>query len=817
MSLTLDDAAITPQRPEVLNGDAHSDDVSSCDSVHSSEFDTTRYAGTHVSVVYSRRHHDDVDGAFHMLEVESVDLPSPKYRSADDAHVVRDPNMMQLFNDMQAKRSLAQHVRGITCCFLGPRNRVRKGCLRFVKHNSTQRFIIAVAFLNCIFLSSANPSIEPGAYANFVSGFEMFAIYFYLCELAMYVVATGVVEETTSFLRYSWFNQFDFFLIVASVIGLWSDLPPLRHLHVFRALKLFPHLQRERPTWLGNNRAVVDTIRFGFVNLLRVTVFLVFFLVLFAIVGVEAFQGSYSRRCFVPTEAHLRNVGGEVNDACRNSTTLAADCRAVVPELFCKDTVAVSLGGWLDQTPCPDPRMVCRLGTAPDSGYTSFDNIGTALLVLANIATLNNWGQLLAPLMEAESKLLATLYFLSVIGTVTFVVINMYTAVVTSRYLAVKAHFEHQAAHLADKMQAMALKSIIPNVVEIGPIRTSVEAPVWSHIGSKRVMLWRCLSQKPIPRWHTAAQGLIRARSFRFGVHVTIIANLVLQATLSRKDLELSDLCFLMLCITEMVLRLVGAGSTRADAHVFGVARFVHNPWNVVDICLVLVSSITWPAYRTGWTYLRAVRLLRSVRLMDYRGLQRSLNSVLASLKPICELLLMVGIVIFIVCAFAIPTFATRYTPGYSLESVPVRENFDTFFGSMLTIFTLITGDNWSSALYFTADRYEWFAPVFFLLLYAFFVFVFVSIFTSIVLEHLQLGERTQNSRREAVVFGIIREHLYPTPVPCTFRESIDAWLLWLDSVWHRFMDVVLDDDDDDDDVALYREHTQQQQQQQQQ
>eukprot|EP00759_Apiculatamorpha_spiralis_P056561 PhF_6_TR8258/c0_g1_i1/m.12560 len=758
------------------------DEISESSSLETNELEITRY-GNNVAINYvphtylrrdpSTKSNEENKGehcvfGYQITETESYGLPSPTDGGLPPG--LHDPTVEELFQETDEKHKMSAKLMGVVCVLLGPTSTIRKGCMRFVSHPSTSSFILCVNVINCIFLSTANPSSPtPMTYFVFTRTVEKISISLYCLELAMHILAKGSIESPLSYFRYSLFNVVDGNLILWSAWGYILDEEALKHLHAGRAFRWFLLFQRPNVLF-SNNKAVMETIKHSIDNLIRACMFLIFFFLVFSILGVEAFKGSYSRRCFV----------GNVT---------------VVPPLFCKDKPSE-----LFRSGCPDPKMTCKITESPNNGMTSFDHVGVGLLVLTNVATFNNWGTFLYPLMEAENEILPVCYFFAFIIAVAFIVFNLFPAVISSRYFAIKKHYRRQLD--ADPTSAV-LTSLVPFLIEMGPLRRALRIPHWTKTKAIGLRMWRLWSGKPVPILHRTCHATIRSRPFRFLVQLSILINIVMQCGLFEHEtyeMFLVDLTFTVLLWIEIAFKVLGAGTGKVS--IYGFARYTHNYWNILDVSLVLLSTVTLIVHRQGWTFLRMVRTLRALRLIDSKGPQRLLNSMLAAVRPLAQLSVFFLLSVFIIASIAIPVFATEWTPSYELANVPVRENFDTYGGAILTLFTIITSEKWTNALYFTYPRYPVFSPFFFLLVYAGFTLVLVNIFTAIVLEHLQFSAATENSRREKVVFAQIREHFFPKKRSTSFSESIASLHEWLNQISRKFMDVLYDEDDEAENVV---------------
>ena len=139
--------------------------------------------------------------------------------------------------------------------------------------------------------------------------------------------------------------------------------------------------------------------------------FMVFFLALFSLMGMEFFTSSLSRRC-------LHKSTGE----------------PPVNAKFCKFN---GTAPWIVLGPaayCEAP-YVCEPGTGnPHFNITSFDNFPSAMLTLFQTATLYDWSTYMYALQEAEYLYATMLFFFGAIIVLNWVMINLFIAVLASAY-----------------------------------------------------------------------------------------------------------------------------------------------------------------------------------------------------------------------------------------------------------------------------------------------------------------------------------------------------------------------------------------------
>uniref|UniRef100_A0A8C9TF84 Sodium channel protein n=1 Tax=Scleropages formosus TaxID=113540 RepID=A0A8C9TF84_SCLFO len=213
----------------------------------------------------------------------------------------------------------------------------------------------------------------------------------------------------------------------------------LRTFRVLRALKtisVIPGLK----TIVG---ALIQSVK----KLSDVMILTVFFLSVFALVGLQLFMGLLRHKCIkIPIANGSENQNNEnffnwtieyMNDRgnrkYKNSEVL-----------FCNICCRV----------CPEGYRCLKVGRNPDYGYTSFDSFGWAFLSLFRLMTQDYWENLYKQTLRAAGKPYM-LFFVLVIFLASFYLVNLILAVVAMAYEEQNQATIQEAKQKEEKFQAM--------------------------------------------------------------------------------------------------------------------------------------------------------------------------------------------------------------------------------------------------------------------------------------------------------------------------------------------------------------------------
>lgn len=120
---------------------------------------------------------------------------------------------------------------------------------------------------------------------------------FFICECLMKIIAQGLYKHKNSYLKNNW-NLVDFVVVISSVFELVvtalfaNNLPSFKML---RALRVFRPLRTVKR--VPSMRRLVSIMLRSIPELGNTIAFMLFFFVVFGIVGIQTFNGSFYQRC----------------------------------------------------------------------------------------------------------------------------------------------------------------------------------------------------------------------------------------------------------------------------------------------------------------------------------------------------------------------------------------------------------------------------------------------------------------------------------------------------------------------------------------
>lgn len=153
-----------------------------------------------------------------------------------------------------------------------------------------------------------------------------------------------------------------------------------------------------------------------------------------------------------------------------------------------------------------------------------------------------------------------------------------------------------------------------------------------------------------------------------------------------------SELVFLCLFVMEMLIKVYALGP-----HIYFESAF--NRFDCVVIC-GSIFEVIWNQYKGdsfGLSVLRALRLLRIFKVTQYWSSLRNLViSLMNSMRSIISLLFLLFLFILIFALLGMQLFGGMF----NFDSGTPDANFNTFPIALLTVFQILTGEDWNEVMY---------------------------------------------------------------------------------------------------------------------
>jgi len=180
---------------------------------------------------------------------------------------------------------------------------------------------------------------------------------------------------------------------------------------------------------------------------------------------------------------------------------------------------------------------------------------------------------------------------------------------------------------------------------------------------------------------------------------------------------------FSSIFIAEFLLKLIGLGPR----------EYVQDPMNVFDAVLALNSVVEFAMGGGGaLTVLRALRLARIVKLLRFMPqLQLQMKVLVESLGAAANFCLLLGLFMFIYAILGMYLFGAKFDD----DDDDARSNFNNFYRSFITVFQLLTIEDWPGVMYNAVAATSYVSVFYFLTLLTFGNYILSNLFIAILLD----------------------------------------------------------------------------------
>ncbi|RLN86576.1 hypothetical protein BBJ28_00004388 [Nothophytophthora sp. Chile5] len=685
-------------------------------------------------------------------------------------------------------------------------NTLRQHVIWLVTSHFFDRVVLALIATNSVLLAivdvrhvdSQGEPANAGSLRNTVADYadSIFTVLFSI-EFSLKIVAMGLFGDRGAYLMDPW-NWIDFAVVV---VGLLAALPNVPNVGAFRAFRVL------RPLRFFNAvpgiKKLVTALLKSIPELLTVVAFLSFLFFLYGVIGVQLWSGGMHSRCrlapyplaldadlqledlpayqqqVLQTPELFRCLGDGAgataleteNDTWSHDSSPWRTPRSCFWPVADEDSGArlCSLDGTSDEI-CPvgqtcgsdfdrhgnfrfthsDEQLRARLqlgatyDTNLDFGLLGFDHIGQAAMVLFICMPREGWTDVMYMLEDAGFGVAAPpLYLVSFVLVSSYFMLNLALAVIWENFSdaslveaeerkirrEIAASAPPPSLAKASQTSTSALRQVVGRVVG----HWVFSSLVTSLILLNTVLL--SLDQYPVDEQLAATVDVL---------------NFVL------------TLAFLL----EAALKIVGLGWRHW-------AEDRYNIFDAVVVALGIVEAVVSPPqFLSGAAYhvksqsfsgLRSLRIFRLFKLARYirswTSLHKLLGLIASAVSEIGNFSVLLFLFMYVYALLGMQMFGNRFrfdAAGFPLSSAAAstdgdvqvpRANFDSMLWSGVTVFQILTGENWNNVLFDGWRATGIGGVVYFVSLVVFGNFILLNLFLAILLSHF---EDTDNASQDA-------------------------------------------------------------------
>ncbi|KAJ8559206.1 hypothetical protein ON010_g8243 [Phytophthora cinnamomi] len=716
------------------------------------------------------------------------DVPAGRSKS-------RSSRLSQLIFHRRNAISKKKYLGADYACFnFFPRDHwLRRRLILLVTHRYFDRFIVFAIIMNSIILAMSdfsvvdnklNPARKGFAFRDgvvvpatsllntIVSRSEIPFTSIFTAECLLKILAMGFIRNEGAYLRDSW-NVLDFVVVISSLVAILPAVPNVSAIRTIRVLRPLRSL-----SMIPGMRTLISALLKALPALGNVVVLQVFLFFMFAILGNQLFGGSMTRRCrltefpvLLPVDEQNPHGVWPVPDDYLNAVLadpgsyrcLIGPVLEVESGDFVKET-----SPWYKAQPCFWPvdqnyvqicarpgysgNFQCVTGEfcggnydvygnarflskivmedamyldALDYGLTTFDDIGHAMVTFFEVITDEGWTNIMYMCMDATEPDIAALFYIAFIVFDSVFVMNLTLAVIADEF----------------------------NIEDGPPSLTDAE---------KKMLQLKAAEDhsrfKPSIPW---LYYIVSHPLFSVFMMVAIFANTVVlsldhypMSDAMNADLEMINFALSCVFVAEMIIKVVGLGPRLYARDRFNLFDAFVVIMGLLELALSPPSFMSKNQPKKGTvSSLRSFRLFRVFKLArNWRSLRELLEMIGRAVAGIANFGVLLFIFIYIYALIGMQFFGNTmrfdnngYPTPYNVNeywfgTVP-RINFDTFLWSLISVFKIITADNWNENIYDIIRGNGMYAALYPLSLMVFGNFIMMNLFLALLLDKFSTSD----------------------------------------------------------------------------
>ncbi|XP_033923614.1 voltage-dependent T-type calcium channel subunit alpha-1G isoform X2 [Melopsittacus undulatus] len=255
--------------------------------------------------------------------------------------------------------------------------------------------------------------------------------------------------------------------------------------------------------------------------------------------------------------------------------------------------------------------------------------------------------------------------------------------------------------------------------------------------------------------WHMVCETfrkIVDSKYFGRGIMVAILINTLSMGIEYHEQpeeltnaLEISNIVFTSLFALEMLLKVL----------VYGPFGYIKNPYNIFDGIIVVIS--VWEIVGQqggGLSVLRTFRLMRVLKLVRFMpALQRQLVVLMKTMDNVATFCMLLMLFIFIFSILGMHLFGCKFASERDGDTLPDRKNFDSLLWAIVTVFQILTQEDWNKVLYNGMASTSSWAALYFIALMTFGNYVLFNLLVAILVEGFQTEGDASKSDSEGDLY----------------------------------------------------------------
>ncbi|EGR31551.1 hypothetical protein IMG5_107710 [Ichthyophthirius multifiliis] len=619
-------------------------------------------------------------------------------------------------------------------------NYLRKSIVWFHEWIYFEYFITTAILANTIILTlqdyrfRIDPQLLSQWRKNLIDQSELIFSVIFIAEFILKIIGMGMAFEKGSYLRDGW-NILDFLVVCQSFLNfLPNNSINFNALRVLRILKSLKNINA-----IKGIKIIVSSLIESLPFLGNVFVFLLFVIIFFGIMGIQLFSDSNEFRC--------KFTENPINGIWETDITIERLCTIYkCPEnKFCGSNAIAGL----------QINNIEKNQQFLNYGYTQFDNLAQSIFTVFQIITTEGWTNILFTLIDVVQPIVVYIYFISLIVFGSYFLQNLIFAVINQCFL--QYHQKNQSQIQLNQQQKMnSLIAIKLNDMPLQiksyqiPNNKNNDSNLQVQKGSAFELNQDVQKQQKqfpssfkknseniniskIEQIQDFMKIIIESSVFNIIINFTLACNIIVisldRYPISNQEAQMLNMfnyAFTFIFTIEMIFKIFAYGikyyvymyiyfyiliSFQNQRQYFKDALNVFGTFSVsisiIDIMLVLTKQ-NGEGQVAIITSLRSLRLFRIFKFArSFKNLRKLLLTIILTAQQMLNFMILLFLFIVISSLLGMELFAYQalfdenYNPTNDKQiGVSPRNNFDTFCQSLITVFILLTNEQWNIIQY---------------------------------------------------------------------------------------------------------------------
>uniref|UniRef100_A0A8C9WAX5 Calcium voltage-gated channel subunit alpha1 H n=1 Tax=Scleropages formosus TaxID=113540 RepID=A0A8C9WAX5_SCLFO len=277
---------------------------------------------------------------------------------------------------------------------------------------------------------------------------------------------------------------------------------------------------------------------------------------------------------------------------------------------------------------------------------------------------------------------------------------------------------------------------------------------------------------------------IVDSKYFNRGIMIAILINTLSMGIEYHEQpdeltdvLEISNIVFTSMFALEMLLKLLA----------YGLFGYIKNPYNIFDGIIVVIS--VWEIIGQadgGLSVLRTFRLLRVLKLVRFLpALRRQLVVLMKTMDNVATFCMLLMLFIFIFSILGMHLFGCKFSLRMENgDTIPDRKNFDSLLWAIVTVFQILTQEDWNVVLYNGMASTSPWAALYFVALMTFGNYVLFNLLVAILVEGFQAEMHSLmimpnghlDPRASMPIIMRTAATPMPTPKPSPYMDSVHTF-----------------------------------------